>query len=63
MNLAYPIAKQVLEERFSNEGDTGPAAYTRFCWEGSTFPNDEDAEFRRSQLAADAVTVARRLLG
>ncbi len=61
VNLAYPIAKRVLEERFSHEKDTGPMAYTRFCSEGSTFPNNEDAEFRRSQLAADAVTVARRL--
>jgi hypothetical protein len=62
-NLAYPAATQALAERFSREGEPGPAAYARFCCDGLTFPTEEDERFRRSQFAADAVTAARRLLG
>lgn len=61
-NLAYPVAKQVLEARFANEQEKGPTAYANFCCEGLETGNREDVDFRLSELAADAVTVARHLL-
>jgi hypothetical protein len=61
LNLAYPVAKQVLEERFGEEREKGPSDYANFCLGGLDASLDEDADFRRSTLAADAVTVARCL--
>jgi hypothetical protein len=61
-NLAYAVAKQVLEKRFREEREKGPSDYASFCLGDPDASIDEDADFRRSALAADAVTVAHRLL-
>jgi hypothetical protein len=60
-NLAFPVARRVLEERFKDEREKGPQAYATFCESG--IPAGDDVEFTRAALAADAVTVAKRLLG
>ena len=62
VNLAFPVAAQVLEERFTNEQAKGPVDYATFCLDGADVAGGEDWEFRRSALAADAVTVAQKLL-
>jgi hypothetical protein len=59
-NLAFPIARRVLQERFNDEQEKGPRAYATFCESG--MPAGGDAEFTRDTLAADAVTAAQRLL-
>jgi hypothetical protein len=59
-NLAFPIARRVLEERFKNEQEKGPQAYASFCESG--IAAGADFEFTRATFAADAVTVAKRLL-
>jgi hypothetical protein len=62
-NLAYPLARRVLEERFKNEQEKGPQAYATFCLGEFDPEAGGDSNFTRAALAAEAVTAVRRLLG
>lgn len=61
-NLALPIARRMLAERFSEEEAKGPTDYANFCLGEPGRSEDDTLEFRRRELMADAVNVARRLL-
>jgi len=60
-NLAYPVARHILKERFWRESAKGPAQYVDFCLGGAAQPS-ADARFRQHQLRNEAVDVARLLL-
>lgn len=62
-NLAYPMARRVLEERFRDEQEKGPQTYATFCLGEFDPEAGADSNFKRAALAAEAVTVVRQLLG
>ena len=61
-NLAFPISRQMLGERFADERAKGPVDYTRFCLGETPSASSEEQRFHRAALANDAVTVAQALL-
>ncbi len=61
-NLAFPISRQMLAERFADERAKGPVDYTRFCLGEAPSASSGEDRFRRAALANDAVTVAQALL-
>ncbi len=63
VNLAYPVARRVLEERFMDEQSKGPRAYAEFCLGDDLWPGGAEMEGTRDQLLAEAVTAAHLLLG
>lgn len=62
VNLALPVARRMLEERFGDEEAKGPTDYANFCLGDPVRSEDDVLEFRRRELMADAVNVGRRLL-
>ena len=61
-NLAFPISRQMLGERFADERAKGPVDYTRFCLGEAPAASSGEDRFRRAALTNDAVTVAQALL-
>lgn len=61
-NLAFPISRHILGERFSDERAKAPVDYTRFCLGDAPSAGSEEDRFHRAALANDAVTVAQALL-
>lgn len=65
LNLAHPVACQVLRDRFEDKRAKGPAAYASFCLEEQSLMielNEEERVYRYTALANQAVDVAVALL-
>jgi hypothetical protein len=62
VNLAHPIACQVLRDRFEDKDAKGPVAYASFCLEGQPLMIEEERIYRHTALANQAVDVAIALL-
>jgi hypothetical protein len=65
INIAFNLAKKVLEDRFMSHESKGPRDYSLFCLQGeesSIGTGYEEMEFRRATLAIDAQRVAKLLL-
>lgn len=60
-NLAFPISRQMLIERFADERAKGPVDYARFCLGEAPTKSSDEERLRRATLANDAVTVAQAL--
>jgi hypothetical protein len=65
LNLAHPVACQVLRDRFEDDKAKGPAAYASFCLEEQSLMielSEEERVYRYTALANQAVDVAVALL-